>query len=48
MFGNTALYVGGLIYQTIFLAVCMFIALRIFMSDRIFTMTLGGKKKVNL
>ena len=44
MFGNMGIYVGGLIYQIVFLAVCMFIALRIFMSDRIFTMSLGGKK----
>ena len=47
MFGNTGVYVGGLIYQVIFLAVCMFMALRIFMSDRIFTMTLGGKRSKN-
>ena len=44
MFGNMTLYAGGLIYQIIALAVCLFIALRIFMSDRIFTMTLGGRK----
>lgn len=47
MFGNMEVYAGGLIYQVIFLAVCMFAALRIFMSDRIFTMTLGGGKKKN-
>lgn len=45
MFGNTDVYIGGLIYQTVFLAVCLFLALRIFMSDRIFTMTLGGKRR---
>ena len=44
MFGNTGVYVGGLIYQVIFLAVCMFLALRIFMSDRIFTMSIGGRR----
>ena len=44
MFGNMSVYVGGLIYQLIFLVICMFLALRIFMSDRIFTMTLGGGK----
>ena len=44
MFGNMGVYLGGLIYQLVFLAVCMFAALRIFMSDRIFTMSLGGKK----
>lgn len=42
MFGNMEVYVGGLIYQVIFLVICMFVALKIFMSDRIFTMTLGG------
>ena len=45
MFSNTAVYIGGLIYQLIFLAVCMKIALSIFMSDKIFTMSLGGKKE---
>ena len=44
MFGNMDVYIGGLIYQIIFLSVCMFFALRIFMSDRIFTMTLGGRR----
>ena len=44
MFGNMDIYVGGLIYQALFLAVCMFAALRIFMSDRIFTMTIGGRR----
>ncbi len=45
MFNNTSLYVGGLIYQLILLAFCMSFAIRVFTSDRIFTMTLGGKKK---
>lgn len=45
MFHNNTLYVGGLIYQIVFLIVCMTIALKIFMSDRIFTMSLGGKKQ---
>ena len=44
MFGNNSVYIGGLIYQVVFLAVCMTIALKIFMSDRIFTMSLGGGK----
>ena len=44
MFSNTAVYIGGLIYQVVFLAVCMKIALSIFMSDKIFTMSLGSKK----
>lgn len=45
MFGNYSLYTGGLIYQLILLAICMTFALKIFMSDRIFTMSIGGKKK---
>ncbi|MBR1422145.1 MAG: ABC transporter permease [Ruminococcus sp.] len=44
MFANIPLYIGGVIYQLIFLAVCMKIALSIFMSDKIFTMSLGEKK----
>lgn len=50
MFGNITLYVGGLIYQLLLLAVCMTFAIKVFTSDKIFTMTLGngrsfGKKK---
>lgn len=45
MFGNTSVYWGGFAYQLVFLIVCMTIALRTFMSDRIFTMTLGAKAK---
>lgn len=45
MFGNYPLYLGGLIYQIILLVICMTIALKVFMSDRIFTMSIGGKKQ---
>lgn len=45
MFGNYPLYLGGLIYQLILLVICMTIALKVFMSDRIFTMSIGGKKQ---
>lgn len=45
MFGDYGTYFFGLGYQFIFLCVCMFLALRLFMSDRIFTLTLGGGKK---
>ncbi|EXM39429.1 ABC transporter permease [Ruminococcus albus] len=44
MFGNYGVYAGGLIYQFIFLVICMAAALKIFMSDKIFTMSIGGKK----
>lgn len=46
MFGHTGLFIGGLIYQIIFLAGCMYFALKIFNSDKILTMSLNfGKKK---
>ena len=45
MFGNWGLYIGGAVYQLVLLVVCLTIALRIFLSDRIFTMTLGEKKR---
>ena len=46
MFGNYGLFFGGLAYQAAFFAVCMFFALRLFKSDKIFTMSLSflGKK----
>lgn len=37
LFGKMGLYVGGLIYQIVFLAICMFIAVKVFTSDSIFT-----------
>lgn len=45
MFKNYTLYWGGLIYQLVLLAICMTFAIRVFTSDKIFTMTLGGGKK---
>ncbi len=45
MFGNTTLYWGGLAYQLALLAICMTFAIRVFTSDKIFTMTLGGGKR---
>ncbi len=47
MFGNNAVFFGGLIYQIAVFAVCMFFALRLFKSDKIFTISLnfGQKKK---
>lgn len=46
MFGNMDVYWGGLIYQLIVLAICMSFAIRVFTSDKIFTMTLSiGQKK---
>lgn len=37
IFDKTSLYMGGLIYQLVFLIICMVIAIRVFTSDRIFT-----------
>ena len=45
MFGNTAIYAFGLIYQIIVFAVCMYFALRLFKSDKILTMSLNIGQK---
>ena len=47
MFGNMNLYWFGLIYQMILFLICMFFAVRIFTSDKIFTISLnlGQKRK---
>ena len=46
MFGNMTIYWGGLIYQIIVLIVCMSFAIRVFTSDKIFTISLSvGQKK---
>lgn len=48
MFGNMELYWFGLAYQLALFIVCMFFAVRIFTSDKIFTISLnfGQKKKL--
>lgn len=48
MFGNMTLYWGGLAYQVVLFIICMFFALRIFTSDKIFTISLnfGQKRKL--
>ena len=45
MFGNMSLYLGGIIYQAVFLVICLIIALKIFMSDRVFTLSIGGGRR---
>lgn len=46
MFGNMTVFWGGLVYQLIILIVCMTFAIRVFTSDKIFTMSLSfGEKK---
>lgn len=49
MFGNTTIFFGGLVYQVIVFAICMFFALRLFNSDKILTISLnfGQKSKYN-
>ena len=45
MFGHTTLFFFGLAYQIIFFIICIFFALRIFMTDRIFTISLNFGQK---
>lgn len=45
MFGYDTLFFGGLIYQIAVFAICIFIALRLFMSDKIFTVSLNFGQK---
>ena len=39
MYGHTAILVFGIIYQLVFFVVCMFLAAKMFTTDRIFTMS---------
>lgn len=45
MFGNTAQYWIGVVYQLVFLVVCMFFAVKLFKSDKILTASLNFKTK---
>lgn len=48
MFGETTLVIGGLIYQAVFFAVCMYLAVKMFTSDLLFTMNFSadsGRKR---
>lgn len=45
MFGNTTVFFGGIVYQVIVFAVCMFFALRLFKSDKILTISLNFSQK---
>ena len=49
LYGNMPLFWGGVIYQLLLLVICMTVAVRIFTSDKIFTLTinLGKKSKFN-
>jgi ABC-2 type transport system permease protein len=47
LFGNMAVYWAGLAYQVLFFTVCMYLALKLFTSDKIFTSSLNfGRKKL--
>lgn len=43
MFGHMGIFWGGFIYQFIFFLVCMYLAVRVFTTDRLFTMTVKVK-----
>ncbi|MDE7279896.1 MAG: ABC transporter permease, partial [Oscillospiraceae bacterium] len=43
MNGNMLLFWGGLAYQIIFFAVCMFLAVRMFTTDKLFTMSFSAE-----
>ncbi|MBQ8961342.1 MAG: ABC transporter permease [Ruminococcus sp.] len=45
MFGHTTIFFAGLVYQIIFFAVCLFLALRLFNSDKILTISLNFGQK---
>lgn len=48
MFGNMAVFWGGLAYQAVVFAVCMFLALKLFNSDKILTSSLNFRQKSKL
>lgn len=43
--GDMIMYWGGLAYQIVFFAVCMFLAVRMFTSDKLFTMSFSSENK---
>ena len=45
MFGHTTIFFAGLAYQIVFFAVCLFLALRLFNSDKILTISLNFGQK---
>ncbi len=47
MSGDMIMYWGGLAYQIVFFAVCMFLAVRMFTSDKLFTMSFSTENKTN-
>ena len=46
IFAKDTLFWGGMIYQSVIFVICMFIAVRVFMTDKLFTISLSfGQKK---
>lgn len=45
LYGNMTLFYGGMIYQIVLLVICMSFALKVFTTDRIFTLTIDFNKK---
>ena len=46
LFDNNLVFWGGLAYQLLALGICMFFAVRVFMTDKLFTISLSfGQKK---
>ena len=45
MFGHMDIFLGGLAYQVVVFAICMFFALRLFKSDKILTISLNFGQK---
>lgn len=45
IFENTTIFFGGMLYQFVLLCVVMFLAVKVFSTDKIFTMTLDFSKK---
>ncbi|MCC8042721.1 MAG: ABC transporter permease [Oscillospiraceae bacterium] len=43
-FGNMSAFWGGLAYQAIFFGLCMYLAVRVFTTDKLFTMSFAIKK----
>ena len=44
MNGDMIIFWGGLAYQIVFFAVCMFLAVRMFTTDKLFTMSFSAEK----
>ncbi len=44
MFGDTGMFIFGVVYQLLFLVVCMYLAVKLFTTDKLFTMKIKTKK----